>query len=104
ASGTKPLVKAVDEEIERISEDIDDEELDRVKASLTADLLWDNDQIISRAMNIAVFEQIHGKGELVNDIGSVIAEIGPKDVVAIARKWLDPKKRAVLEWLPGAAS
>jgi zinc protease len=102
--GTKTIIQAVEEEIDRVTHGVDDDELDRVKAAMTADFLWDNDQIIIRTLNLAVLEQVHGRAELVNDIGSVVSDISTKDVADAAGKWLDPKRRAVLEWKPGAKS
>lgn len=98
---TSNVIKAVYEEFEKVAEGVERDELDRVTSALTADFLWENDQIIGRTNNLAVLEQIHGRSELVNEIPSVLRRVTPADVSEAAGRWLDPSKRAVLEWKPG---
>jgi predicted Zn-dependent peptidase len=101
---TDAVTAAVDEEIAKVADGVDPGELARVVSSMTADYLWGVDQIIGRATDIVTLEQLRGRPELLNDIPDVLRAVTPSAVAGIAQRWLDPRRRAVLEWVPGARS
>ncbi len=98
---TPELIRAVDEEVAKVAEGVDADELERVTSSLVASLLWEFDQIIERTTHLAVLEQIHGRAELVNEIPSLLRSVTTSQVSGAAALWLDARSRAVLEWIPG---
>jgi predicted Zn-dependent peptidase len=98
------VIKTIDEEIERVATDVDAAEIDRVINAMTANYLWGVDQIIGRTADLATLELIRGRGELINEILSILRRVTPGQVGDAASKWLVPNRRAVLEWEPGAAT
>ena len=94
---------AIDEEIEKISSGIDASELNRARTGLISSYVRDVDSPLDRAIPLGVFELQRGRGELLNEIPQLLAEIEPADVVAVAEEWLRPDSRGVLEWVNGPA-
>jgi zinc protease len=95
------VLKVIDEECSRVVEDLTSEELERVTSSIASDLLSDTDQQISRTLNLALCEQQRGQAELVNETPTLVADVTADEIAKVASEWLQPSKRAVLEWRPG---
>jgi predicted Zn-dependent peptidase len=60
------------------------------------------DAVISRTLEFAKFELIHGRAELIAELPERLAAISADDVRAAAGK-LRPDRRAVLELVAGGA-
>jgi predicted Zn-dependent peptidase len=95
------VIAAIDEEIDRLANNgLAPGELARVQARLAAHLLKEVDAILGRTLTIAVLEQQRGRGELVNELPKLLAEVTAEQVVAAAQT-LRPARRAVLELVGG---
>ncbi len=98
------ILAALDEELARIADDgLEPGELDRVRARLVASMLRDADAVISRALELAKFQLIHNRAELITELPGRLAAIGEADVRAAAAS-LTPERRAVLELIAGGAA
>jgi zinc protease len=97
------ILKAIDEEIDRVADGIEGEELDRFRNAWLADYLGSVDSLMARGMLVSALEQQRGRAELLNEIPAAIAEVTADQVSAVARTWLRPHKRAVLELRAGGA-
>ena len=95
------VLKAIDEEVADVAEGIKDEELDRFRNSSTAEYLGSVDALSQRGMLIAAFEQQRAHAELINEIPSALARVTADDVSRVARGWMQPNRRAVLDVHPG---
>jgi predicted Zn-dependent peptidase len=97
------ILTAVDEELDRIANDgLDDGELDRVRTKLASALFREMDAVMSRSLNFAKFELIHGRAELISELPQRLSAISDLDVQAAAAA-LRPDRRAVVELIAGAA-
>ena len=59
--------------------------------------------MITRALEFAKFELIHGRAELISELPGRLAAVTPEDVAAAAAM-LRPERRAVLEVIAGGAA
>lgn len=100
-SATKKVISTIDEEIERVVDDLSLEELERVTSSLVSESLQSNDQLIYRTIDLAILEQQRGRAELLNEVPELLAAVTPTDIKEVAGTWLKPDRRAVLEWKAG---
>ncbi|MDT4948947.1 MAG: zinc protease [Pseudonocardiales bacterium] len=97
------ILRAIDEELARIAQDgLEPGELDRVRTRLVSVLVRDMDAVISRALEFAKFELIHGRAELIEELPGRLAAVTVDDVRAAAAA-LQPDRRAVLELIAGGA-
>jgi zinc protease len=95
------ILKAIDEEVGSVADGIESEELDRFRSSYTAEYLGSVDALSQRGMLVAAFEQQRGHAELINEIPSALARVTADDVSRVARRWIQPNRRAVLDVHPG---
>ena len=65
-------------------------------------ILRDLDAVISRALELAKFELVHGRAELIAELPARLAAVTEADVRAAAAE-LTPQRRAVLELVAGGA-
>jgi zinc protease len=104
---TTPLDKvlaAVDDELARVADDgLDRGELDRVRARLVKVLLRDLDAVISRTLEFAKFELLHGRAELIAELPERLAAVDEAEIRRAAAA-LRPDNRAVLELVAGGAA
>jgi predicted Zn-dependent peptidase len=101
ASALEDILRATDEEISRVADDgLERGELDRVRARLVSALVHQLDPVISRCLEFAKFELLHGRAELVGELPQRLAAIG-EDEVRKAAAELRPDRRAVLELTVG---
>ena len=96
------ILAAIDEEVSRVADGVEAEELDRFRSSYIADYLGSVDALSQRGMLIAAFEQQRANAGLINEIPSALARVQADDVARMARAWLQPDRRAVLDVHPGA--
>ena len=76
---------AIDEELARIADDgLEPGELDRVRTRLVSVMLRDLDAVISRTLELAKFELIHGRAELIAELPARLAAVTDDDVRAAA--------------------
>jgi predicted Zn-dependent peptidase len=98
------VVGAIDEEIARLANDgLDDDELARTVARMTARYLRELDPVMGRAQQLSVFEQQRGRAELVNELPGLLDEVTASSVQKAART-LRPDNRALLELRPETSS
>jgi predicted Zn-dependent peptidase len=98
------ILRAIDEEIDRIADNgLERGELDRVRTRLVSVLLRDLDAVISRTLEFAKFELLHGRAELIAELPARLAAVTEADVRAAASA-VRPDRRAVLELLAGGAA
>jgi predicted Zn-dependent peptidase len=97
------VLAAVDEEIARLTTDgLDQEEVDRTVARMTARYLRDVDPVLGRATHAAVYEQQRARAELLNELPDLLASVTAAEVQQAAGS-LRTDNRAVLELRPGSA-
>jgi predicted Zn-dependent peptidase len=97
------ILLGVDEELDRIvTEGLRPGELDRVRVRVVSTLLRDLDAVISRTLNLAKFELLHGKAELIAELPGRFSAVTEEAVRAAAAE-LKPQRRAVVELIAGAA-
>ena len=102
-SKLKKILRATDEELARVAEDgLEPGELDRVRARLVSVLVRDLDAVISRALEFAKFELLHGRAELIAELPARLTAVGEAEVRKAAAA-LRPDNRAVLELVAGGA-
>ena len=100
AATTDALVKAIDEEVERLATDgPTKEELARVVASSSAELWRSLDSILNRSHVVGSIETIHGSAELLDELADRLAAVTSADVAAAAAD-LAGQHRAILELQP----
>jgi len=103
AGSLDKILRAVDEELGRIAEDgLDRGELDRVRTRLVSVSLRELDAVMSRTLEFAKFELLHGRAELITELPARLAALTDDDVRAAAAA-LQPDRRAVLELIAGGA-
>jgi predicted Zn-dependent peptidase len=103
ADALPAILQAIDEELERVTVDgLEPGELDRVRTRLVSVLLRDLDAVISRTLEFAKFELLHGRAELIGELPARLAAISEDQVRAAAAE-LRPDRRAVLELIAGGA-
>ena len=97
------VLRTVDEELDRLaSGGLQDGELERTVARMSARYLRDVDPVLGRAQAISVFEQQRSRPELVNELPALLAGV-PAQAVQEAAATLRGD-RAVLEIQPGDAA
>jgi predicted Zn-dependent peptidase len=97
------ILAAVDTELADLAQNGPaDGELDRVRTRLGSELLRQLDAVLNRTLEVAKFELVHGRAELVNEMAARIAAVDEEQVRAAAAA-LAPERRAVLEVIAGGA-
>jgi predicted Zn-dependent peptidase len=104
AGSLDAILRATDEEITRVADDgLERGELDRLRARLVSLLVHDLDAMLSRSLEFAKFELLHGRAELVAELPERLAAV-TEDAIRKAAAELRPDRRAVLELVAGGAS
>ena len=95
------VTAAVDEELDRLAQDgLDQGELDRTVARMTASFLREVEPALGRALTLSVLAQQRDRPELLTELPSLYAQVTPAQVQAAAAT-LGRDNRAVLELRPG---
>ena len=98
------VLSAVDEELSKVADDgLARGELDRVRTRLASVLVRDLDAVLSRTLEIAKYELVHGRAELISELPERLAAVTAEDVQRAAAT-LRPDNRAVLELIAGGAA
>jgi zinc protease len=104
AASLDRILAAVDDEIADIAAGgLPADELHRVRTRLVSVLFRELDAVLSRTLEFAKFELIHGRAELVAELPERLAAITVDDVARAAAD-LAPHRRAVLELIAGGAA
>ncbi|TAM90185.1 MAG: insulinase family protein [Jatrophihabitans sp.] len=104
AAALDRILAALDEEVDRVAEQgPDGGELERVRTRLASVLFRELDPVISRGLEFAKFELVHGRAELVSELPQRLAAV-PPDAVRAAAARLRDSGRAVLELVAGGAA
>jgi predicted Zn-dependent peptidase len=91
------ILRALDEELDRIAVDgVPRDELDRVRTRLVSVLFRELDAVISRTLEFAKFELVHGRAELIAELPQRLAAVDSEALRAAAAA-LRPDSRVVLE-------
>ena len=92
------IVQQVQEEFDRIQkEGVDQKELDRVRTYLRASTISGLQSSIRRARMLGQYELLDGNPDFVNtELASFLA-VTPEQIQAVAKKYLLPERRFVLE-------
>jgi zinc protease len=95
------ILAGVDEELDSIAAlGLDDGELDRVRTRFAGVVLRELDAVLTRTLEFAKFELIHGRAELVGELPQLLLAVEDVDVRRVAAS-LRPDRRAVLEVVAG---
>lgn len=98
------ILGAIDEEISRVATDgLEPGELDRVRTRLVSVLFRELDAVLSRTLELAKFELIHGQAGLLAELPVRLAAVS-EDAVRAAAAALKPERRSVLELIAGGAA
>jgi zinc protease len=104
AGSLDKILRAVDEELGRIAEDgLERGELDRVRTRFVSVSLRELDAVMTRTLELAKFELLHGRAELITELPERVAAVSEDEVRAAAAA-LQPDRRAVLELIAGGGS
>ncbi|MDP9092511.1 MAG: insulinase family protein [Actinomycetota bacterium] len=103
ANSLEAILRAVDEELARIAEHgLVAGELDRVRTRLVSVLLRSLDSVMSRTLDLAKFELIHARAELIAELPERLAAVTEGSIRETAAQ-LVPDRRAVVELVAGGA-
>jgi predicted Zn-dependent peptidase len=98
------VLDTVEQELARLAADgLEQAELDRTVARMSARYLREIDSVLGRATTMAVFEQQRDRAELVNELPGLLRQVTP-DAVQRAAGTLTKDTRTVLELRPGGAA
>jgi predicted Zn-dependent peptidase len=96
-----PVLAAMSEECDRIAQDgLDDGELDRTVARMSAMLLREDDQVLGRALRFAIVEQQRGDAAIATELPHLLKRVS-EDQIRTAAAALVPQRRAVMEVIAG---
>jgi predicted Zn-dependent peptidase len=97
----KEIVGQVQDEIAKIQNDgVDIKELERARTFLRATRIKDLQSALTRATLLAQYEMFDGNPELIASELDTFLAVTPQQVQAVAKKYLVPEKRVVLEIVP----
>ena len=97
------VLRVIDEELAKVANDgLTRGELDRVRTRLVSVLVRGLDAVLSRTLEFAKFELVHGRAELISELPERLAAVTAADVQRAAST-LRPDNRAVLELIAGGA-
>ncbi|KUL29057.1 M16 family metallopeptidase [Actinoplanes awajinensis] len=98
------VLRTVDEELDRLVADgLQPGELERTQARMSARLLQGTDEVLGRALPMAVLELQRGRPGLLNELPRLLGEVTAEQIVTAAAT-LRPESRATVEVIPGAAA
>ncbi|MBN1282544.1 MAG: insulinase family protein [Proteobacteria bacterium] len=95
---TKEVMRIVDEEIQRLKEvPVEGAELDRVRKSVTASIMFSLDNNETFAEELARFQTLFDDWRLLGRYPEMIANVSPEEVMSVAREYLVESNRVILE-------
>ncbi len=98
------VLAAIDEEVDRLIDDLDEGEIERVVTGMVSGHLRHLDNVLQRAMEVGMLEQQRDRAELVNELPVLLADVTARAVADSADRWVRKSGRAVLEVVPGDAA
>ena len=98
------LIAVIDDEIDKAADGVDETEVRRVVTSMVSGHLRQLDNVLQRAEVIGLLEQQRHDPELVNQLPAKLEAITPASIADVARRWLRPEARAVLELVAGGGA
>ena len=96
------LLSVIDEEIASVVDGVGGDEVRRVVTSIVSGHLRQLDNVLQRAEVIGLLEQQRSRPELVNELPARLEAVTPAAISEVARRWLRPDSRAILELVAGA--
>jgi zinc protease len=100
----KQIVDQVQDEIAKIQKDgVSAEELERVRTYIRSSSILQMQSVLGRARLLAQYEVFDGDPGLINSELQTFLAVTPAQIQAVAKKYLTPDKRSVLEIVPAAA-
>ncbi|HUR48822.1 MAG TPA: pitrilysin family protein [Acidimicrobiales bacterium] len=96
-SDADALLSAIDEEVAQFVAAPDECAVERAKTTVLTRWLQNIDEVGMRSIFVAGFELIWGRAELLDEIADVYRSVTTDDVVRVARDYLTPTSRAVLD-------
>ena len=98
------IVDQVQEEIAKIQNDgVEQKELDRARTLLRSERITGLQSSLTRAKQLAIYEVLDGKPELINSELESFLAITPAQIQAAAKKYLAADRRTVLDIVPAPA-
>jgi len=95
------ILKEVDEEIVKLqTELISAKELEKLKNKYDSDFVDSNSSVEGIAGNLASFYLLYGDVNLINTEIEMYHSITPEEIREVAKKYLNPNQRLVLDYLP----
>jgi zinc protease len=99
------IVDQAQEEIARIQKDgVDPKELERARTLLRSDQITSLQSSLHRAQLLGRYEIFDGKPELINTNLDNFLAVTPPEIQAVAKNYLTPERRTVLQILPAPAA
>lgn len=97
------VLEAFDAVLEEVASDgLSEEEIQSMRPVVAASIVEALDSALQRALLVSPFELLHEDGRVVNEALSYYESVGAEEASLALGKWLATKRRAVLEWNPGA--
>jgi predicted Zn-dependent peptidase len=98
------IVAQVEEEIAKIARDgVDPKELERSRTYFRSSRIRQLQSSHARAAMLGRYELLDGNPDFINTEMDVFLAVTPEQIQAVAKKYLDPSKRTVLEIVPAGA-
>jgi zinc protease len=98
------IVDQVQDEIAKLQNTpVSAQELQRVKTLMRAAYIGNLQGSLNRAKALAQFTLADNNPELINTELEKVLAVTPEQIQAVAKKYLTPEKRSVLEIVPGPA-
>jgi predicted Zn-dependent peptidase len=95
------LVKEIDEEILKVqTELISEREYQKLQNIFENRFVSANGSVEGIANSLAKYYMLYGNTELINDEIDIYRSITREDLIAVAKKYLNPNQRLKLEYLP----
>ncbi|GAB3650280.1 M16 family metallopeptidase [Glycomyces tarimensis] len=94
------VMGGVHEELARVADGVDAEELGRVKARVAAQLLRSDDSVMGRSRRLGTAQVFHGDATMATRFATLLGEVTAASVAEAAAA-LTPNRRAVIEVVPG---
>lgn len=101
ANTAEMITKEVDEEIVKLqTELLSDKEMEKLRNKYENNYVNDNSTIEGIAHNLANYYQLYGDVNLINTEIEMYRSITAKEIQDIAKKYLNPNQRLVLDYIP----
>lgn len=98
------ILNTIDDELARLVSGLDEDAVARARTSVLTRWLQGIDDVGMRAIFVAGFELIWGRAELLDEIADLYRNVSVDDVTRVARDFLTPNTRAVLDIRPSEDS